>query len=171
MTSPTLLRRSGWLVGGLVTFALAGLAITQWLATQAETTRTAVAASHIEAQLESLARSFTLAEQTALAATVPTEADLSLVYPSLEALAARHGVTLNYNFGTTPEQDPALVQAEAAKDSWVIPIDWLGNRNELEAILTELETSPYLIKLHSYRFDVLEPSESVLSTTLILYGK
>lgn len=166
----TLLHRSLWLVGTVTTVALVGLVVTQWLTAQASLAATSVVERRTAGELESFARTFSDAEQVALEATVPTEPALAHVYASFEALAARHGVVLQYNFATS-DQDPALVQAEAARDSWVIPIDFLGERSALEAILRELETGPYLVNVHAYRFDVTEPAESLLSTTLILSGQ
>lgn len=167
----TSLHRSLWLVVILTVVALVGLAVTQWLTAQASLTATAVVERRTAGELESLARSFGRAEQVALEATVPTEPALAHVYASFEALAARHGAVLSYNFAANPEQDPSLVQAEAARDSWVIPIDFLGERSALETIFHELETGPYLVKIHRYRFDVTDPAESLLSTTLILSGQ
>jgi len=171
MTPVIFRHRSGWLVTALVLIVVAGLVVTRWLAVAAVATETALADQLRQANFETLARSFGETEQTALAATVPSLAALAQVYPAFEALAARHGAILRYNLSTAAEQDPTLIQAKAAKDSWVVPIDWLGTRQNLEQILLELETGPYLVKVHRYRFDITESSESVLSTTLILYGR
>lgn len=171
MTPTVLVRRSLWIVGALIVVTVGGLILLEQLTARSSAVHASTAARLVDRRREVLARSLNPTNQTALLATIPTEPALALVYPSLESLAARHGVTLQYDFTDTPEKDPALVQAETAKDSWVIPVDFLGTRAALEQILTELEIGPYLLKLHAYRFDVTESTESVLSTTLILYGR
>ncbi len=171
MTSTRFLRRSGWLVGLLVLGSTVSLAVLGWLNGQLAATTGELAARAADRRRGLLARSLSPSERAALTATVPTEPTLAIVYQAFESLAARYGVTLRYNFSSGTEQDPTLVQAEAAKDSWVIPIDFLGSQTALETIFRQLETGPYLLKVHRYRFDVTNPTESVLSTTLILSGQ
>lgn len=101
----------------------------------------------------------------------PDESDLAGFYNSLEALAKKNQVELRYDFGEVAESDAILTQAKNALDQWVIPVDFLGEKQSLETIFKELETGPYLVRVHAYRFDITDSKSSLLSTTLILYGR
>lgn len=173
LTRETFLRRSALVVGTLLAIAFGAFTWLQALSLETAQLTTTLAAQRTDQAAASRARAArgSFDDATTLIATLPDEAALPQFYRSLEAMAARHGTTLQYNFGATAEQDPALRAAAAAPDAWVIPVDFLGTRSQLEAVFQALETGPYVLRIHRYRFDVTDPNASQLATVLILYGR